>query len=232
MTVDEEDPPDWKKAGLVRFHNIEDFLNYDSKQDKSKYNNLSEEEKNKLRLFEKTIKQNKREYFLLEVANGTKLPEHKGEYVIGISDGKIYYSIDGKRYGTAFEAQNDIPGFFQYFYQKEIILRTEKRNYTTGGTLEELTLQKIREDPALNIEDILNGKIRCYFAYGCWEKGHWKHYGKKRLKNGREGTPYGVTIATKRMAKLFFTNVERLVPFLECDLTESEWYYKESNQTS
>lgn len=230
MTVDEEDPPDWKKQGLVRFHNVDDFFKH-----KCGLSYKSEHigEHSKVKTFEEVIKENKGEYFLLEVVNGTKLSEHKGEYAIGILSGDICYSIDGKRNGTAFEAQSDIPGFFQYFYKKEIILRTEKRNYTTGGTLGELTLQKIREDPALSVEDILNGTTRCYFADGCWEKGHWKkYYGKKRLKNGRKGNPYGVTAATKRMARLFSMNIKHIVPFLECNLTESEWHYKEANQTS
>ena len=195
MTINEEVQSNWKKAGLVRFHNADDFCRY---KYGSKYKSKHREEYNRLKAFEETIKKNKGEYFLLELVNAAKLLDNKGDYVIGILRGDICYSVGGKRYGgEAFESMSDISGFLQNFYTKEIILRTKKRAYTTGGKLPEVELKKIREDPALSIEDIINNRINYL------------------LGDGRRGVLR--TLATK-----FSTDIAHLKPFLECNLPESK----------
>ena len=230
MSTEEEPPPDWKKQGLIRSNNIEDFLI------KTNSNNLfSKKDISKLKEFEDIIKQNQGEYFLLEhTPYGKKNPRgKKGNYIIGILKGELCYSFDGKRYGSPFETYTELPGFLQHFYKKEVIFRTQKRTYTQGGMgLKNLDLYKIEEDPALDIKEILNGEICSYFGNGSWIKGHFKPTRKSKITNGKKETYSQITSATKAMHRLFVSkNIPSLMSYLDCNLLENKWTYKKVNQT-
>lgn len=232
MSTKKESHPDWEKQGLKRdFKNIEEFYNY---KFMCRHKHFSEDDLRKLVDFENIVRQNQGEYFLLEHApNGKKNPKGaKGDYIVGILSGKLCYPLNGKRFGDAFETPTELFGFLQYFYNKEILFRTNKRAYTEGGKLAELELHKIKEDPALNIKDILGDYFNCYFSNGSWINGHFKSSRKGRIKNGKNEGPYQITSATKAMSRLFIPKKAiNLIGFLDCNLPESEWEYKEPSRT-
>ncbi len=224
MAISKEQKENWKKSELKRFDNIEDFFN---RKYGSDYLETYKEEYKTIKLFEDTIKQNSRQYFLLEPTIKPNKSRNR-PLAIGILQGDLCYSLNGKRYGEPFEVGKDMEGFFQNFYNREIIIRTLKRAYTTGGDIAngDLEFKKIREDPALGIKDITSGKVICYLANGVWKKG--KYY--KNLINGNLDNTETLknTKVINRMSKLFSATPPILENFLELYLEKS----KRPNQTS
>ena len=187
MTNGENPTQEQDKEKMVRFDNLDDFFNYKFGPNyRTEYKN----EYLKINEFEKQVNTNKGNYFFMWLKNGIS---GTGEYIVGVLHGEICYSVHGER-GEPFENMGISPGFLQHFYHKEIIVRTEKRAFTKGGELDLLFFEKLREDPALSIDDVLKKQINYFFGDN----------------------------ALRVMAKTFSTNVNKLKPYLDCNIMESD----------